>query len=146
MRIGRITGTVVVLVALAAGCGGDDGGGGSSDGGDASSQEAGVTLEEWAGQVDEICTEAHEAVEDLEIETTGDLRERGEEAVEIGEEALADIDELERPDGDDEERAADLAEALEERADLYQEVLDEVGEGDDELALLAVTVENVEVY
>jgi len=141
MGIRRLVGTTAVLVALAAGCGGGDDGGGD----EASSEEAAPTLEEWAEQADEICAETDEAVEALEVETTDDLVERGDEVVELGEEGVGDLEELDRPDGDDGERAEAVIAALEDLVELQAEIVDEAGEGDDELALLEITVDNIEV-
>jgi hypothetical protein len=142
----RALGTGAVLVALAAGCGGDDGGGGGdADGSGSSSEASEVTLEDWVEQADEICAEAQEANDELEIETPDDIADRGDEVIEIAEETLEELEDLEAPSGDDGEAAADLIDAISGFIDLQQELVEEVGDGEDELALLEITVDNADV-
>lgn len=112
---------MAVLSVLAAACGDD-----------------GVALEDWVEQADEICAEAQEASDEHDISTPEDILDRGEEAFEESEDRLDELDELERPGGEDEERAEALIDGLETVVDIQEEILAEIGEGEDELAVLAV--------
>lgn len=129
MRARRAVAVAVVLTVAAA-CGGD----------------SGPSLEEWADQADEICDDARDESDDLEIDTIEDIDDRGEEAVEIAEDAVDDIQALELPGGDDEQVATDLIDAIEDYIAVQEEVLEELGDdGRDELVVTAIAVEDLEV-
>ncbi len=115
---------ISVAVILAA-CGGEDA----------------VALEDWVVEVDGICADADEAADALEVVTPDDLADRGDEALAIAEGAVADAEALERPGGDEAPTADALLDGLATIADAIQATFEEVGDGEDELALLAIALD-----
>jgi hypothetical protein len=137
---------VALLVAVAAGCGGGDDGGGTDGSDEGSAEGPGLSLDDWADEADEICLQAQEDLSDLEIETSSQLAERGDEVLEIADDAAQAVAELEAPsDSTDQPPALDLIQALGELVELQEEVLEEIGGGEDELALLEITLEERDV-
>lgn len=105
----------------------------------------GPSLEDWAAQADDICSRVNDDVDQLELDTVQDVLDNGDEALEITQDGLDDLEALELPSGDDGETAEALVDALGDLVDSQEDLLGTVqDEPDDELAAYRVILSSSE--
>lgn len=120
MGCGRaaLIGAAVVASAGLIGCGG-----------------GGRSLEAWAEDADVVCADLADELEDADAD----------EAEDAIDEAIAALEELDPPGGDDEAVAEDAIAALEDGLTAQADVVGRVGSGDDAFAELAAAVDGADV-
>jgi hypothetical protein len=111
---------VIVAASLGlAACGGDDGGGG----GDSPSRA------EFAASVNKVCANVQKAGQDLQKSSPSSLAEIGQftdKAKKQINDAVAQLDELEVPSGDDGDKAKQFVDAVQANADEFNKALDDL--------------------